>query len=134
MHTLLQAYGVAGISVNGAVVENGKNGISLGTSTNVEIKNSNIASNGYGIRGGETSGASGDLVVENSTISANTPIVIRGVGMSNNVYSVTLKGTNTLNSSEYQIVFTKGNDDTQVAPAEGTYSIVGATEGLNIFK
>ena len=135
LHSLLQGYGVNGITLDGADVEGGKNGISLGTSTNVNIKNSNIAAAEYGIRGGETNGASGELVVENSTISAKKPIIIRGVGKSTGIYAVTLKGQNTLTASEaYQIVFTNGNDDVAyVAPAVGTYSIMGA-DGMTIFK
>ena len=130
LHSLIQVKGVDGITVTNVTVENCKNGISVGPSTNVVIENANITAEGYGIRADGT--AAYNVTVKNSTISAGLPIVVR-----NNTaegYNLTLEGTNSLaasNENGYQVIFTSGDDGTYEVPAV-EFNLTGA-EGLKVF-
>ena len=116
-HSFMQLYGVNGVVVDNANVES-KNGLALGTSTGVEVKNSTIVATGYGLRGEPN----GDVTVENSTIEAMLPIVARQLDKEDETYTVSVDADSELVAPGYQVVFTAGSDDTLIAPA-GTFSI-----------
>ncbi|MBO7311982.1 MAG: hypothetical protein J6U82_04150 [Alistipes sp.] len=129
MHSLLQLLsgGEANVTVDGVVIANCKNGLSLQHSNNV-IKNSNIATREYGVR---VDGAVAATSFENTEITANLPVVVRYMTAESNI-ALDFVAT-TLNAPGYQVVLTTGNDDkTFVAPAAGTYTLTGA-DSYNVF-
>ena len=113
LHSLVQVKGIEGITVADVTIKNGKNGISVGTSTNVNIKNSTINVTGYGVRADGT-GASNMTLAEN-TINANLPIVVREV---KGAYNLTVEGGSYTASNEKgaAVTFTNGDDGTFVHP------------------
>ena len=79
MHSLLQVQSVD----NEVLVENVeavdcKNGISFGNAANPTLKNSVIKAKEYGVRG-DGDALRGNLVIENTSIDANIPVIIRKV-------------------------------------------------------
>ena len=79
LHSVLQAYGNAGINITG-ITSNCKNGISVGSSTNVVITNSEITATGatgYGVRAGEN--VTGPLTITDTKINAFIPVSVRKV-------------------------------------------------------
>ena len=125
MHSLMWATGGDGITIDGVTVTNSKNGVSFGTAENVAVKNSNITVDAYGIRA-DGSGAY-NLTVEDNTINAKQPIIIRKV--TTDGYSVALEGDNVLKTKEkYQIVFTAGPDDEEYTTPTGKYELIGGDE------
>ena len=139
MHSLMQAEscGEESVSVEGATVINGKNGVSFNNTKVAKISNSTITATGagsYGVRvKGEQAGYS--LTVSNCTISAFVPVLVRN--MTATSYAATLEGNNTLTASganPYQVVFCKGDYDgtaALVAPT-GTYTVTG-TDNFNVY-
>ena len=129
---LIWATGGNGITIDGVTVNNptGEGGVSIAKDTNVVIKNSTInAAAGYGIRaGGEnaTSSTVSNLSVENTTIDAKQPIVVRyAVGD----HKVALSGADLQTTELYHVIFTKGNNNANyVAPEEGAFTISGADD------
>jgi len=101
MHSLMQAEscGEESVSVEGATVINGKNGVSFNNTKVAKISNSTITATGagsYGVRvKGENAGYS--LTVSNCTISAFVPVLVRN--MTATSYAATLEGNNTLTAS-----------------------------------
>ena len=93
MHSLIQAYaGVAG----GMVIENveitGKNGIALGTSQNVTIKNVKIDAIGYGLRADAQ--VDTKVVIDSCEIEAFIPVVVRKAEKQN--YEIAFSGNNVM--------------------------------------
>ena len=136
MHSLIQVKNVAGVTITGCTIT-GKNGISVGASSNVVISKCIIEATGYGIRadGIETSDGicTASVTVADSTIEAELPIVVRNVtanGFQLNAAGNTLNATNT---DGYQIIFTNGDDGTFVAPT-GTYELtIGEKDAYNVY-
>ena len=133
---LVWATGGNGITIDGVTVNNptGEGGVSIAKDKNVVIKNSTInAAGGYGIRaGGEsaTSYTESNLSVENTTINAKQPIVVRYV-VGN--HKVALSGADLITNELYHVIFTKGNNNaTYVAPEAGAFTISGA-EDYNVY-
>ena len=124
LHSVLQAYGNAGITVDGITV-NGKNGISAGTSTGVVVKNSNITATGYGVRADGT-GAYDVTIKGTTTINAAMPVVVRKTNDGNG-YNLTIADgvTLTTTGSGYQVTFTAGDDGEYVAPTAGATANFG---------
>ncbi len=124
LHSLFQGYGCTGVTISEVNV-NGKNGISVGTSTNVVIKKTNINATGYGVRADGTGAY--DAEVENCTISAELPVVVR---KATGAYNLTVKDCTLTadNEGKYQVIFTNGDDGTYELPT-GAYS---ATIGEDI--
>ncbi len=124
LHSVLQAYGNAGITVDGITV-NGKNGISAGTSTGVVVKNSNITATGYGVRADGT-GAYDVTIEGTTTINAAMPVVVRKTNDGNG-YNLTIADgvTLTTTGSGYQVTFTAGDDGEYVAPTAGATANFG---------
>ena len=93
LHSLMQNYGVAGVTVENVKV-NGKNGISLGTSTDVTIQDANITASGYGLRfDAETTTSA---VVTDCEINAFIPVVVR---YATKDYNITFNGDNTMDQT-----------------------------------
>ena len=126
LHSALQAYGNAGITVSGITL-NGKNGISAGTSTGVVIENSNITATGYGLRADGT-GAYDMTLKGANTITAELPVVVRNT---TGAYKLTVEsGTYTALNGNPAVTFTTGDDGTFVAPtADATATIA---DGVNV--
>ena len=79
LHSVLQAYGNAGINITG-IESNCKNGISVGSSTNVVITGSDITATGatgYGVRAGEN--VTGPITITGTEINAFIPVSVRKV-------------------------------------------------------
>lgn len=118
-HSLAQFVSCTGIYVDGVEVKAGR-GIALGTSKDCVVKNATIEADSYGLRAEPTS----TLLVENSTIKAAQPIVVRK--LTSGTYAVTFAGVNTLNPTtdgDYQVVFTNGDDSSINVIPEGVYEI-----------
>ena len=125
-HSLLQAYGTTGIVIDKVEVEAGR-GVSLGSSTDVVIKNNSVFTvNSYGVRGNDSGNdKSSDVKIENSTISAAQPVVVRYVNNADCTYTVTLEGAtlNPTTEGDYQVVFTNGKDDAEYVKPTGNYAL-----------
>ena len=123
LHSLVQllSCGKANVVIDGAVIANGKNGISLEKTGNTVIKNSTISAAEYGVR---ADGCVATTNIENTTIEAKQPIVVRKVAASSK-YVVNVDAASSLVATgEYQVIFTTGSDDAAyVAPAAGTYTL-----------
>ena len=130
VHSLLQAQSCdANILVDNVEV-NGKSGVSFGNTAFPTIKNATINAASYGVRA-DGNARRGELVVENVTIDAYRPIIVR---KNTTAYSVEVTGTNTLTAGDYyQVIFTTGDDEaTYVAPAAGNFTFTGADD-LNVY-
>ena len=132
VHSLLQGYGISGVNVERVNV-NGKNGLSLGTSTNAVVKDATIVSNGvegYGIRVDAT--VTTTLAVENCDITAAAPILLRNASGD---YTVNLSGNTLTTTDSYQIIVCANDYKAGVAleAATGNVTLNGA-DGYTIFK
>ena len=131
MHSLLQVQSCDNsVTVDNVTVTNCKNGISFGNTAYPTIKNSTINATAYGIRG-DGNANRGNLVIENTAINAEKPVIIRKV--TTDGYAVAFEGENTLTTNQgYQVVFTNGSDDAEYAEPTGTFTITGA-EGFIVY-
>lgn len=130
LHSMLQlsSCGMADVIIDGVTVQNGKNGISLEKTGHTIIRNSNISSREYGVR---ADGCSATTIINNSTIEANQPIVVRKVTVAG--YTLTVDDATVLTTTEpYQIVFTKGADDAEYVAPEVAFTC-NAPATLSIF-
>ena len=125
LHSALQAYGVAGITVDNITL-NGKNGISAGTSTDVVIDNSNITATGYGVRADGTGDYDVTIngTINGTTIKAEMPVVVR---YTTGAYALTV-GTdvNLVTRGDYQVIMTAGDDGTYVHPEANATATINA--------
>ena len=124
MHSLLQVQSCD----NTVLVENVKaidckNGISVGNTAYPTIRNAEIVSAEYGVRG-DGNASRGNLVIENSSITANQPIVIRKVTTNGYTLNVS-ESTKLVTENIYAVIFTTGSDDAEyVAPTvEYSYNV-----------
>src|SRR5690554_2265437 len=110
IHSLAQFQSIDNdVTISGVTITNCKNGISFGNTATPTISNSTINTFGYGIRG-DGNASRGNLTVNNTTITAEKPIIIRKV--SSVKYMLSLDGDVELNTpSVYHVVFTNGDDD-----------------------
>ena len=123
MHSLMQLYGTSGVTVDNVTIENSGRGIALGTSTDITVSNVEIAVESYGIR---ADGVTAALDLNNASIKANIPVVVRKL-TAGNEYSIALSGKNAFTAGQdYDIVFTNGDDEAEFAFPAGKYSITGA--------
>ena len=109
MHSLMQltSCGKANVLVEKVTIANCKNGISLQYAGNNVIRNSNIVAREYGIR---ADGCVATTNIENSTIEAAQPVVIRKVTTAG--YTVNVDDASVLNTAEpFQVIFTAKSDD-----------------------
>ncbi|MBO5274354.1 MAG: right-handed parallel beta-helix repeat-containing protein, partial [Clostridia bacterium] len=133
MHSLLWATGGDGITVDNVTVTNSKHGVSFGTTKNAAVKNCNFTSTdayGYGIRA-DASGAY-SLTVENSTIKAAAPILLR---KATGTYAATLSGNTLTATGAYQIIVTAGDfeEGKDLTAPTGVCTLTGA-DGLTVYK
>ena len=136
LHSLMQVKGVDGLAVSGVTVSDCKNGVSVGTSTNVAISDSNITATGYGVRA-DGEGAY-TMTLEDNTISAELPVVVRKA--KEVAYKLTIAGDNNNftakkegnNPEGYQVVFTTGDDGTYLAPTTGQF-VLSVPENFNVY-
>ena len=113
-------------TVDGAVLNNCKNGVSFGTTAKAIISNSTINSNEYGVRG-DGNGRNCELSVANTKINSKLPVVVRRLSDAKYKYSVALDDATVLSGAEkYDVVFTKGSDDVAPVAPVGAWSITGA--------
>ena len=117
MHSLLQVQSCD----NTVVVENVKvvackNGISFGNTAFPILRDSKIEADFYGVRA-DGNANRGKLVVENTKIEAEQPVIVRKVNT--NGYAVELgEGVELTTAAEYHVIFTQGSDD--AAPVKPT--------------
>lgn len=130
MHSALQVQSCGtAVVVENVTVNNGKNGVSFGNTAYPTLKNSTINAAAYGVRG-DGDASRGNLVIENTEISANQPVVIRKVTTAG--YAVALQGATLETAAEYDVVFTKGDDAAAYVAPEVAFTITGA-ENYNVF-
>ena len=116
MHSLLQTQSIDNtVLVENVKVVACKNGVSFGNTAYPTLRNAEIDAEAYGVRA-DGNASRGNLVIENSTIEANQPVVIRKV--TTNGYKVNVDEVSALKTAEaFQVIFTKGSDDAEyVAP------------------
>lgn len=134
MHSLMWATGTTGITLDGVTVSDSKSGVSFGTSNNVVVKNSNItASEAYahGIRV-DASGAY-KLSVENNTIKADAPILLR---KATGAYSLSLSNNTLTTTKDYQLIICNNDDYAEgkdLVEPTGAYTVSGLTKGTKMF-
>lgn len=128
VHSIAQLQSVDNTAtIESVTVRNSKNGLSFGNTANATLKGSTIIAENYGVRG-DGNASRGNLVIENTTIVAVTPVVIRKV--TTDGYKVELKNPEKLtkNGGFYHVVFTSGDDDETYAAPATNYSITGAND------
>ena len=106
LHSLVQVKGVAGLTIDDVTVKNCKNGIGVGTSTNVNISNSTIAATGYGVRADAS--VVSTTTIKDCNITANIPVVLREATSEN--YNLVVDGENAMlqtNNDGYWCVIAK---------------------------
>ena len=124
LHSFMQAQSCdQNVTIDGITAENCKNGVSFGNTAYPTLKDATIVAAEYGIRA-DGDASRGNLVVDNSTITAKQPVIVRKV--TTDGYAVALNAA-VLNTSEaYHVVFTKGSDDAAYVAPEKAFSITGA--------
>ena len=128
MHSLMWTTGSTNLEFDNVTIEDSKNGISLGTSTNISVKNSDINTEFHALR---ANGYTSTLNVENTTLTANQPIIVRN--LTSGTYTVNLgEGVNLTTDQDYQVVFTNDADDKAYAEPQGQFVITGA-EKFRVF-
>lgn len=126
LHSLMQlkSCGEADVTVENVTIENCARGIALGATAKTVIRNTDITVEKYGVR---ADGCTSNATLSNTTIDANLPFVVRNIAATSK-YGVTFVGVALTSDIEYDVVFTTGDDEAAfVAPAEGTFSIQGAS-------
>lgn len=139
MHSILQTQSCDNkVLVENVTVTDCKNGISFGNTAYPTLKNSKINATEYGVRG-DGNADRGNLVIENTSIEALKPIIIRK--MTTDGYAVALQGNNTLTPAtegDYQIILTNGDDAAEYVLPIGTFTLTGTDSykiyGLKIAK
>ena len=132
MHSLAQFQSVDNETViDGAKVENCKNGISLGNMAKATIKNVEIAATGYGIRLDGAKERTVAATIENATIAAYIPVNVRK--MNNDACNVDVEfigENNVLAGSVYEIAFCSNEYEEGVNPQNpvGTFRLQNAEE------
>ncbi len=126
---------VDGLTLNGVEATNCEEGITIGgASKEVEIIGTTIYSETYAIR---AEGAGSDFTIENSTLEAKVPVVVRSV-TDNSKISFTFDGTNTItkdNPAGYWFVAGKteykGGENEQLPETAGQVSVTLNDTNLN---
>ena len=124
MHSLLQTQSIGtAVLVEDVKVVASKNGVSFGNAAFPTLRNAEIEAEFYGVRA-DGDAKRGNLVIENSTINAKQPVVVRKV--TSNGYKVNVDEASKLNTAElYQVVFTKGADDAAYVAPEVEFAFNG---------
>ncbi len=116
MHSLLQVKNVAGLVVEETNVNGAAEGLNLNNSTGVTIDNCNIETTGYGVRA-DGNDAAGDTKINNTSITADQPVVIRKVTKQ---YDLDISGDSKLTpaADNPPVIITSG-DGKNAADADG---------------
>ena len=118
MHSLLQTQSVDNtVLVENVKVIGGKNGLSFGNTAYPTLRNAEIEAEFYGVRA-DGNASRGNLVIEDSEITANQPVVVRKV--TTDGYAVNIDEASAITrTGDYDVIFTSGSDDAAyVAPAK----------------
>ena len=124
MHSLLQVQSID----NTVLVENVetiacKNGVSFGNTAYPTLRNAKIEAAEYGVRA-DGNASRGKLFIENSTIEAKQPVVVRKVTTAG--YTVNVDAATKLKTAEaFQVIFTKGADDAAYVAPEVAFTFNG---------
>lgn len=116
MHSLLQTQSIDNtVLVENVKVVACKSGVSFGNTAYPTLRNAEIEAEVYGVRA-DGNASRGNLIIENSTIEAKQPVIVRKV--TTNGYKVNVDEVSALNTAEpYHVIFTKESDDVEyVAP------------------
>ena len=128
MHSLLQTQSCD----NTVLVENVKtvsckNGVSFGNTAFPTLRNSTINAAEYGVRA-DGDGRNCNLKIENTTVKAKKPVIVRKMTNAAYTYNVALNGADLQTAELYQVVFTKGQDDVAFVAPVGAFTISGADD------
>ena len=130
-HSLLQVKGGhQGVAVSNVKLTDCKNGLSFGTHDGpVSLTNAEMDLLGYGVRVDGT--VTTTLTVENVTINAARPIIVR---KSAKLYNVVVKGTNNITAGDgYDVIFTTGDDDKALAAPKAEYVSFAGPVSLSVY-
>ena len=117
------------VRVENIEVTNSKSGLAFGNTAYPTLKDAKIEAVEYGVRcDGDAS--RGNLVIEDATISAKFPVIVRKTTTAG--YTVNLENA-TLNAPGYHVVFTKGSDSAEVFEAPEVEFTVNGAENFNVF-
>ena len=122
IHSMLQllSCGEAVVLVDGAEVVDCGRGFSLQNSTNT-IRNTNVKAASYGVR---LEGGVATTSIENSTIEATQPVIVRKLTAAG--YTVNVDAATELKTAEaFQVIFTKGSDDAAYVAPEVAFTFNG---------
>ena len=139
MFLLMWATNMTGlVTFDGVTANNNlkEGAISLNGDFKAVIKNSNIATTGYGVRLADKDTNSFDVTFENNTISADVPVAVRNLNDNDkaNVSFVANNELETLNNNVYDIVFTESATyNTLKAPAATTTITLTGADSYNVF-
>ncbi len=127
IHSMLQllSCGEAVVLVDGVEVVDCGRGFSLQNSTNT-IRNTNVKAASYGVR---LEGGVAATSIENSTIEATQPVIVRKLTTAG--YTVNVDADTELKTTKaYQVVFTKGADDAAYVAPEVDFTFNGPADLL----
>lgn len=132
LHSLLQAQSCdRNIVLDKVTITDCKNGVSFGNTALPTIKNSIINTTAYGVRG-DGDGRDCVLNIEETTITAAKPIIIRRVSDASYTYIVNLNG-GLLDTAEYfSVIFTNNEDNEDLVRPNGKWDVSGA-DNYNVF-
>ncbi|MBO5748475.1 MAG: hypothetical protein J6R48_05605 [Muribaculaceae bacterium] len=132
MHSLLQTQSCDNtVLVENVTTVSCKNGVSFGTTAFPTLRNSTINAAEYGVRG-DGDGRNCNLKIENTTVNAKKPVIVRKMTNAALTYNVALNGADLQTAELYQVVFTKGQDDVAFVDPAGAFTISGA-EDYNVY-
>ena len=121
MHSILQVQSCDNdVLVDGVTVVDCKNGLSFGNTAYPTLKNSTISAAEYGVRA-DANASRGNLVIENTTLAAVKPVIVRKTTTAGYVLNVA-ESTVLTTGEIYQVVFTKGSDDAEYVAPEVTFT------------
>ena len=124
MHSILQAQSCDNdVLVEGVTVVDCKSGVSFGNTATPTLKNSTINAAVYGVRA-DANASRGNLVIENTTINATQPVIVRNTTTAG--YAVALNGAKLNPAANYHVVFTSGSDDAEYKKPTVAWTISGA--------
>ena len=127
MHSILQAQSVDNtVLVDNVETINCKSGVSFGNTAYPTLRNAKIEAAEYGVRA-DGNASRGKLFIENSTIEAKQPVVVRKVTTAG--YTVNVDEASVLATAEaYHVIFTKGSDDAAYVAPEVDFTFNGSSK------
>ena len=129
VHSILQLQSVDNnVTIDGVVVTNSKNGISLGNTKNAVLKSLNIEALGYGVRADGAKERATTIAIADSSISAYIPVSVRK--MNNDGVNVTVAFTgenNLVEAGAWDVAICSNEYEEGVEPVEalGAYEVTG---------